>query len=731
MEKSTKVVSKRLQKQLKKLARNGHSEEAVKLLEPIAQEGNPNAQYQLGQLLFDAMMDKKDYTGIEKVVYWYEEAAKQGYAKAMAALGELYFPGSWDTWMRTIKQSPTFTLHTDLHKSLSYFVKASENGEWLGATNSTSIYNLLHSRTATDDEKNDTMQMLVYLAKEGDRDAANDLLHMWMIHFRFPDRAPDVLHLTQNELLHTDWFLLLLDYETECEKKHEYSGTDATRLLSDLAEKGNQEALDMLTKIGMQVGKLIACWAGDIHYKRQEYETALKCYQLGEYPRMMGQMYERGEGTAPDAEKAFHYYEEAGSYCNMGRMYEQGIGTQKDLWKAFECYREIIDRKIYEHDSEEEKNEILSVRRSFRRLKKILFAQKDEIRMTVAINKPQSAYSFSFISYGDCLFTIDWGDGQVEEMNNEKGEEVRAEHTYAEPGEWHICLRSDETHTITSFHYACETCTLKALDVTQCPILIDLYCVNQALKHLDVSQNPRLERLVCRGNKLRALNIQKNYCLTQLDCSDNPLRRLDWHPRYSALAKVCMKNTQNSNQIASLYILLKSNKGEECERITETPLEPVFLPLSYYMRCMDWSGVKAKMKEGGYPIIKCHSLEQYKSAFDDMRSRKDFCYTGIDRIVCEGGYTYYWLYSHREKKYVHQDLEDVLMNSTPWSETLDMPVEIREKEGWMMLPQVTWADVFCACFSEMTYSHWEETEEIVRKEREFWKKLRQRQKKYE
>lgn len=92
MEKSTKVVSKRLQKQLKKLARNGHSEEAVKLLEPIAQEGNPNAQYQLGQLLFDAMMDKKDYTGIEKVVYWYEEAAKQGYAKAMAALGELYFP---------------------------------------------------------------------------------------------------------------------------------------------------------------------------------------------------------------------------------------------------------------------------------------------------------------------------------------------------------------------------------------------------------------------------------------------------------------------------------------------------------------------------------------------------------------------------------------------------------------------------------------------------------------
>lgn len=731
MEKKNRVVSKRLQKQLEKLTRNGRFEEAVKLLEPIAQEGNPNAQHQLGKLLFDIMRDKEDYTGMEKVVYWYEEAAKQGYAQAMAALGELYFPGSWDTWMRTIKQSPTFTLHADLQKSLSYFVQASENGEWIGAINSTSIYNLLHSRTATDDEKNDAMQMLVYLAKKGDRDAANDLLHMWMSHFHFPDRAPDVLHLTQEELLHTDWFLLLLDYETECEKRHEYSGTDATRLLSDLAEKGNQEALDMLTDIGMQVGKLVACWAGNIHYKRQEYEIALKCYQLGEYSRMLGQMYERGEGIAPDAEKAFHYYEEAESYSNMGRMYEQGIGTETDLQKAFECYHKIVDRKIYTFDSEEEKNEILSVRRSFRRLKKILFTQKDEIKMMVATKESESICGFSFVSYDDCLFTIDWGDGQVEEMNNEKGEEIHAEHRYAKKGEWYICLKSDETHTITAFHYTCETCTLKALNVTQCPILIDLYCVNQELKHLDVSKNPRLERLVCRGNKLRTLNIRKNYRLTQLDCSDNPLRHLDWHPRYSALAKVCMMNTQNPNQIASLNSLLKSNKGEECERITETPFEPVFLPLSYYMRCMDWSGVKAKMIEGGYPIIKCHSLAQYKSAFDDMRSRKDFCYTGIDRIVCEGGYTYYWLYSRREKQYINQALEDVLMNSTPWSETLDMPVEIREKEGWMMFPQVTWADVFCDCFSEMTYSHWEETEEIVREEREFWEKLRQRQKKYE
>lgn len=578
---------------------------------------------------------------------------------------------------------------------------------------------------------NEAINLIEPFANSGYLDAAYHLCFMLTSLSKHPDGVAAHIHLVLDKLLHADWFLSLLDYETEREKKEGYTGKHAIRLLNDLAEKGNREALNQLTEIGMQLGGLVAGWAGDIHYALREYDIALRCYRLCNDKYGLARMYERGEGVSPDAQKAFRYYEEAEDYYNMGRMYEQGIGTKKDLQKAFDCYHKIVDRKIYTFDSEEEKNEILSVRRSFRRLKKILFTQKDEIRMTVAAREPESVCGFSLISYGDCLITIDWGDGQMEEINNEKGEEVHMEHTYTKKGEWNICLRSDETHTITSFHYTCEICTLKALDVTQCPILIDLYCVNQGLKHLDVSKNLRLERLVCRRNKLRALNIRKNNRLTQLDCSDNPLCHLNWHPRYSALSKVCMKNTLNLDQIASLCMLLKNNKGKECECITETSFEPVFLPLSYYMRCMNWSGVKAKMKKGGYPIIVKHSWAKYKSAFDDMHSRKDFCYTGIDRIVCEGGYTYYWLYSRREKQYIHQDLEDVLMNSTPWSETLDMPVEIREKEGWMMLPQVTWADVFCDCFSEMTYSHWQETEDIVREEREFWERLRQMQEKYE
>ena len=78
----------------------------------------------------------------------------------------------------------------------------------------------------------------------------------------------------------------------------------------------------------------------------------------------------------PNMEKAFYYYKQANDNYNIGRMYEQGLGTKKDLRKAFECYHKIVDREIYEHDSEEEKNEILSARCSFRSLEKDIVRAK-------------------------------------------------------------------------------------------------------------------------------------------------------------------------------------------------------------------------------------------------------------------------------------------------------------------------------------------------------------------
>ena len=753
MEKKNNVVSKRLQKQLNELVSNRQYDEAIRLLEPVARKGNADAQYKMGKLLYKKMtytgarfvlenvaywMNKEkqqavcpeDYPDANQMIYWYEEAAKQGHLKAIVELAGWYIPFSCDSSQvgRIIKQSPSFALKSDLERALSLYMQALDAGDDSFLTLQAS--NLLHSRHVPKEIKDKIVGIFYDWAEKGSWHAADSIFRIIETKLRFPEHKPYYdIEIDEHELLHADWFRLLLDHETECEKEKKYSGRYALRLLSDLAKNGNSEALNMLTDIGMKTRGLSVCLAGDVYYERKEYKKALECYLAGEAVYKLGEMYERGEGTAPDMEKAFHYYKEAEDHFNMGRMYEQGIGTKKDLQKAFECYRKIIDRKIYPHDSEENKNKILSVRRSFRRFKKVLFEQKDKVAMTVVTNEIDSICTFSFTSYGDCVFTIDWGDGYVEKISNEGGGEIHLTHSYEKAGEWRIQLKSDETHTLTALHYTCETCVLKALDVTQCPILLDLYCVNQSLRYLNVASNPRLERLVCRGNRLRTLNIRKNYRLTQLDCSDNPnLHHVDWHPRYAALSLVCMNNTTSPEQFAPLAELLKLNKGKMCDAIMETPLTPVCLPLSYYMRCMTWNGVKAKMKEGGYPISINHSWAKYKSAFNDMRSRNDFHYAGRNRIVCDGGYTHCECLSRDKKEYVHQDLEDMLINSTPWSETLDMPVLMREKEGWMMFPLATWADVFCDCFSEMTYSHWKETEKIVRSEQEFWEWLREQQK---
>ena len=549
---------------------------------------------------------------------------------------------------------------------------------------------------------NEAINLIEPFANSGCLDAAYCLCFMLTGLSKHPDGVAAHIHLVLDKLLHADWFLSLLDYETEREKKEGYTGKNAIKLLNDLAEKGNQDALNKLTEIGMQLGGLVAGWAGDIHYALQEYDIALRCYRLGKDKHGLARMYERGEGVSLDAEKAFHYYVEAEDYYNMGRMYEQGIGTKQDLQKAFECYHKIIHEECWNHASDEWNEQVLVTRRSFRRLKKLLFEQKDEIRMTVTAKESESVCGFSFISYGDCLFTIDWGDGQVEEINNEKGEEIHAEHTYVKKGEWHICLKSDETHTLTSFHYTCEACTLKALNVTQCPVLIDLYCVNQKLKSLNVSKNPRLQRLVCRGNKLETLNIRKNNRLIQLDCSDNPLNYLNWHPRYSALLRVCTRNTTLfPDQYDFLDYLLKRNDGREVNAISEDSFEKLHLNLSYYMRCSNWKDIKEEVKNG-VTSGKIHTWEKYHQAFAKICSMEvDKTNTnGKWKIVSDG-----WAhgeYNLGNGDYSPQDIEDVHMS---WSEWLATPVEAVEKEGWMMLPLTKPSEIAGQCFLGMTYEN--------------------------
>lgn len=669
----------------------GNWAEACRRLEPFARQGNANAQYELGKLLFDLMEEKQDYSDIGQVVDWYAQAGRQHHVGAMIALGDLYLPACAvdSEGLRKARQSPSFRLEADLNKSLALYEKACEWDE--DSLPHITFSKLLCSRQVDREMKDEAVKMLLRLARKGNREAAWELLFQWNLHLKFPDRFCCSLELASSELLHADWFRLLLEREVQQAGE---GGREGIKTLGELAEGGNEEALRLLTDIGIKIGGSVAASAGDIHYVRKEYEVALSCFLRADRAYgILGRMYERGEGTAPDARKAFSYYARAKDYANLGRMYEQGFGTEKDLQKAFDCYQKVIDRKIYGVEDEEYKNEIFSVRRSFRRLKKALFPQKDEVRLRVCLPQGKADCAFVVGSYEHCCLTIDWGDGATatENVNNTDGGDITFQHTYTKRGCWNICVKSDEACTITSFRYASDGDTLKKLDLTRCPVITDVYCVGQSLQRLNVFRNIRLERLVCRGNGLSTLNIRSNHRLTRLDCSGNPLVNLRWHPRYSALLRLCMKDTRlPEEQKDRLRWLLARNKGKETGTMQETPAEPVRPRLSYYLRCCSWKEMKNEIRND---IIsgKTYTWKKHEQIFKDVCSRDADDHHGKWEIVCDG-----WV--HFASSDCVQDLQKVYLSVDEW---LSTPVNVVEKEGWMMLPLTKPAEIAGPCMAAM------------------------------
>lgn len=724
------IISKPLKKQLEKLAAENKYAEACELLKPAAQRGNPAAQCQMGNLLLRDMRAKEDYADIGQAVDWYEKAAAQNFFPAMKALANLYIPFGGD--FERDRKSASFTLPPNLERALDLYARLCAAGERYIFSPWGLCY-LLDLDEVTPEMKDKVVKTLFTSAEEGSREAAAELLAVWEEKFRFPDRGCYDVQKSEHELLQSSWFKLLLDDETECEKTGGYSGTEATRLLSDLARKGNREALDLLTDIGGQGNSAAACWAGHVHYEKSDYASALKCFhnaagKRGSYA-MLGRMYEHGEGTAPDVEKAFHYYKEADDLLNMGRMYEQGIGTKKDRWKALDCYRTAIAQEIWEPEGREADMRT-RICRKIRRLKKALFAKHDSIGMTVKTRSMNAVCSFTLASCDDCHFKVDWGDGTTQQIDNEQGGALRMEHIYIGVGTWHIAVEGDETHTITSLHYTCTTCILSWLNVSNCPVLTDLYCVDQNLCSLDVSQNPRLERLVCRNNRLKILNIEKNLRLTQLDCSDNKdLSSIYWKAD-SPLRKVCidlfMLAPYNDYRLEHL---LKLNNGELTGPMPEERLEHLQLWVAYYMRCCNWTEMMrtAAEKVESY-CFEHQSLRKRKCAFNAIRrmamdvpwDNEPFQLAEIrpsGRIECDETQNFSFFADYAPE--VSQSFEDTNLFIYPWRDCLAMPVELKEYESWLMFPLIQPVEIAAPCFCLMTDWYVEETEEKAEKYRQF------------
>ena len=95
----------------------GDYKTAIKLWKPLAKQGDPYAQYNLGLMYGNGRGVKQDY---KEAVKWYTLAAKQGDPKAQYNLGVMYVSGkevpqnkikAYEWWLKAARQGEQKAQH--------------------------------------------------------------------------------------------------------------------------------------------------------------------------------------------------------------------------------------------------------------------------------------------------------------------------------------------------------------------------------------------------------------------------------------------------------------------------------------------------------------------------------------------------------------------------------------------------------------------------------------------
>ena len=148
---------------------------------------------------------------------------------------------------------------------------------------------------------------------------------------------------------------------------------------------------------------------------------------------------------------------------------------------------------------------------------------------------------FSFVTNPGKI-TVDWGDGNVEELSA-TGEPVKGN-------------LKGQTVTITSDNLwllDCSSNELTNLSVVDATDLQTLYCSNNSLKALSVGSRS-LKDLDCSGNELASLSLLLYKDLRSLNCSDNNIVSLSLNYQTELETLIC-----SDNKLSSLIVSKSPN----------------------------------------------------------------------------------------------------------------------------------------------------------------------------
>lgn len=186
-----------------------------------------------------------------------------------------------------------------------------------------------------------------------------------------------------------------------------------------------------------------------------------------------------------------------------------------------------------------------------------------------------SLYIYTF-NEGD-IITIDWGDGNVQEIASRFDEEaeeyeydgiicytVKRKYTYLKKNTYTITIKGKIKEL------DCYDNNLTSLDVSKCPSLTELFCEENNLTSLNISGCKALTYLVCDHNKLASLDISTNKALTHLRCYGNIFSEKAMNAIYNALPVVNQGELYCGVSNGNTYLLIGNyqiaeNKGWNVE----------------------------------------------------------------------------------------------------------------------------------------------------------------------
>ena len=250
-----------------------------------AEQGNAEAQYNIGQIYGDGKDIEQNYKEAEK---WNRQAAEQGYAPAQRYLGWMYEEGHG--------------VQKDYQQAFNWYLKAAEQGNALAQNSLGNLY-----RRGLGVQK-DSQEALKWYQKAGVQGIDNAQSYVFNILFESKDYQQAF-----------NWF-------------HE------------MAEKGyatSQYCLGSLYHLGYGTKQ-------DFKEAVKWYQKAAnQGHAGGQYS--LGSMYEKGNGVQQDYKQAFNWYLKAAeqgndfAQYNLAKLYQSGKGTKRDSQEAMNWYQKAAN----------------------------------------------------------------------------------------------------------------------------------------------------------------------------------------------------------------------------------------------------------------------------------------------------------------------------------------------------------------------------------------------------